>query len=452
MSELYIKLRMSKPGLSMFTSMEAHQSIDDMKKKPTKNSKNSATDENDDEQKSPDKKSEYEIIFEELENSVLEFHSAAPQVLMFLRFSSDLQLHTELRRKLREEAKIIKERPRYEIYDISDDAQLFIRFINKKHIAFRQYVNKMPGYLITSLVSQYEVFLGQIIRSIIINKPHIIDESDKPIKFSDVSGYESIEELRCNIIDKTVDSVLRESHTQQIQWIEKSLNIKLTNDLEIWSEFVEICQRRNLLVHTGGIVSKQYISECTKFGIETDLEVGERLNTSRKYVIRATEVFYEFSYKMLQVLWRKLHAADSNAADNNLIDVTFDLIHNEEYELASSILQFSNKYIKNWNNERNKLICYINWANAIKLGGDPKRAKSIIKSKDWTSSSLEFQACAHAVCDEFNDLYKIMISLGSNGAIKKTDYLSWPVFIHAREVDEFHSTLEEIFGDVSELE
>jgi hypothetical protein len=72
----------------------------------------------------------------------------------------------------------------------------------------------------------------------------------------------SIEEAKLQLVDKEVEVVLRASHTEQFEWFEKNLSVKLRSGLEIWPTFIELTERRNLFAHGDGVVTQQYLSVC----------------------------------------------------------------------------------------------------------------------------------------------------------------------------------------------
>jgi hypothetical protein len=113
--------------------------------------------------------------------------------------------------------------------------------------------------MIIGLVSAYDAFLANLLRAIITRHSDIVLTSDKTIRFSELASYSSIDDARTALIDREIESVLRLSHHEQFDWMEKIFHIKLRVKLPVWPRFVELCERRNLLTHTAGVVSKQNI-------------------------------------------------------------------------------------------------------------------------------------------------------------------------------------------------
>ncbi|HNE41567.1 MAG TPA: hypothetical protein PLJ80_16780, partial [Accumulibacter sp.] len=100
--------------------------------------------------------------------------------------------------------------------------------------------------------------------------------------------------------------MLRESHHEHFKWMEGRFGIPLKTDLPIFPKFIELCERRNLLTHTGGIVSGQYRANCKSHGVDVkDAPLGTKLGVSSDYYASAVDIVCEIGIKLCWVLWRK---------------------------------------------------------------------------------------------------------------------------------------------------
>jgi hypothetical protein len=117
----------------------------------------------------------------------------------------------------------------------------------------------VPRSLFVSLVSQFDAYLGRLIRQLFKIKPEILTTSANTLTFAQLTEFGSIENAREYIIDKEIESVLRKSHSEQFDWLENKFGLPLRSNLPAWTLFIEITERRNLFVHTNGLVSHQYL-------------------------------------------------------------------------------------------------------------------------------------------------------------------------------------------------
>jgi hypothetical protein len=107
------------------------------------------------------------------------------------------------------------------------------------------------------LISKWDAFFGSLLRWIYKERPEIIDNSSRTISFTELQQINSIELARSKIVEDEISVVLRDSHGEQFDYLEKKLSLTLKK-IEIWPKFIELTQRRNLIAHADGIVSAQY--------------------------------------------------------------------------------------------------------------------------------------------------------------------------------------------------
>lgn len=208
--------------------------------------------------------------------------------------------------------------------------------------------NLLPINFVVSFVSQYDAYLGGLIRTMFISKPEFLNSSEKNILFSELIKFESIEEAREFIIEKEVESVLRESHLKQFKWLENKLGITLRKDLPSFSEFIEITERRNLFVHCNGIISRQYLEVCKENDVKNidKAKLGQKLNANPGYFNKCYMVLFEIGVKLGQVIWRKLQPDDIESADAHLNNVCYQLLIKGHNRLALKLLTFATDTLK----------------------------------------------------------------------------------------------------------
>jgi hypothetical protein len=307
----------------------------------------------------------------------------------------------------------------------------------------------MPRSLLVSLVSQYDAYLGRLLRLVFLQKPEILNGSDRKLSFESLSSFTSIDEAREYILEKEVEGLLRSSHSDQFKWMERTFDLPLTKGLHSWPLFMEITERRNLFVHTDGVVSSQYIAVCRqhKCTLEADVVEGKVLNVPQKYFEDAHATIYEIGVKLGHVLWRKLFPEDRETADSHLTNLCFDLIDQGKYALAIRILDFACEELKKFSSEVHQLTFVVNRAQAHKWSGDPDRCRRIMKSVDWSAKGDQFRLADAVLAENWDAAAKAMRRIGKSGSVDQTDYRDWPLFRDWRKQDAFLKAYAEIFGE-----
>ena len=308
----------------------------------------------------------------------------------------------------------------------------------------------VPGMVLLVLVSQYDAYIGNLLKTLFLMRPELIFTSEKQVTFSEISEFNSIEDVKNSIIEKEVEGILRQSHSKQFDIMEKIFDVKLRSGLDIWPEFIEITERRNLLAHTNGTVSRQYVSVCKKHGVAAEKipNVGEKLPITPQYFNNTYNVLYEISIKLGHVLWRKILPKDTCLSDSHYNDKCFDLIKAGNYETAVKMLDFICDVITKHSNESLRLFMEINRCNAHRLAGRPERCVELLDAIDTTALGIEFKLAEAILRNEFDVAGDLMRQIGvSNESVNQFSYSDWPIFEGFRDSKQFLKAYKDIFKE-----
>ncbi len=311
------------------------------------------------------------------------------------------------------------------------------------------FTDLLPKMTLVSLVSVFDAYLSRLLRALFAVKPEILNGSDKQLTFSQLSEFEELKDARDYMVDCEIESLLRDSHSKQFDWLEKKLGVKLRKDLPSWGNFIEITERRNLLVHADGVVSRQYISTCRNndFHLDENVSIGDRLSVDPDYYEKACDCIAEIGIKLNQVMWRKLLPSDTEAADSSIISVSYDLLVREHYRLAEVILKFAAKPPFKCSSSENTLYLKVNLAITLKAQNKIIECKELVDSVDWSALSDMFKLASYVLTDKNDEASEAMKRIGKSSRPTKSEYTHWPLFKWFRKTDQFKSTYENVFGE-----
>lgn len=311
---------------------------------------------------------------------------------------------------------------------------------------------QLPGFHFMALVSLYDAMISELVHAIGRHRPQAIIGSERELKYKDIVRFDSIEDLNKYYIEQTVEKVLFELRFDQIEWMFEKVGIHenwfQTQDIALLRSIVEIGERRNLYTHTGGRVSKKYLSILEKHGVKTDLEIGAIAKINPSYYQKSSEQLLEFGIKMINLVWRYA-APNTSDADGAIVQVCYKFLIQSRYELAEKIALFAlsikGKKRVHSDGDRKKII--INLANSYALRGNKEACVATLKKEDWSSASDYYLICLEAVKGNCKEVCRLMRRLGAEGPIEKRDYVEWPVFVQVRDTDLFRETFLQIFHE-----
>lgn len=309
-----------------------------------------------------------------------------------------------------------------------------------------------PSYIVT-LVSLYDTFLAGFVRCIYSLRESLILESNISFSFRDIAEYGSIKEVKKNVIDNTIDKLFRDSHTEQIDWIEKAMDVKTLKQFSGWASFVELTERRNLFVHSDGMVSAQYLKECKKCNYNTDgIEIGSKLFADDSYFEDSYKLLYEMSVMMTQILLNKLYigtyTSDTGVRDKILIGNIYELISEKLYDVAINVSMFARDGKSFKRNNKDRTYIELNLAQAYKWSGQNDKCLAVLRDLDTSAMNYDLQIPKKVLEGNYDEVYMMMKSLGSGSDIlTKEAYREWPIFKEIRKQENFKIVFEKIFAE-----
>ena len=310
--------------------------------------------------------------------------------------------------------------------------------------------NLIQRNFIVALISQFDAFIGSLIRKMFLIKPEMISSSEKSLTFSRLSEFDSIENAKEYIIEKEIETVLRDSHSNQFKWLENKLGVPLTKDLKCWQQFIEVTERRNLFVHSDGIVSNQYITVCNKANIilNDDIIVGKKLEVDSDYLKITYRVLYELGVKLSQVMWRKLLPQSLIEADSDLSGIIYRLLRRKKHHIAIQLSDFATDTLKKHGSHESKLIFLVNKAQAYKWNGQVDISQRIMKNLDWSAMSDKFKLSQAVILDDYTSAYKFMNKIGKHDEdVSAESYKEWPLFQKIRKENRFLEIYKSLFDE-----
>ena len=301
------------------------------------------------------------------------------------------------------------------------------------------------GNNVVSLVSRFDQFFVAIIRLLLRIRPERLEKLS--ISYADVSQALSIEELRSRIIRNEVEDLLRKSHEDQFKYLESFIGP--IDEKELWSAFVEITERRNLHVHTGGRASRQYLDACKRVGIQRPewLKEGSYLPVDLRYFNKACLIFSEMAFKITQTVMRKFFPKSLDLADKSLLGLGLDFLQRGQYQLADIIFNYGVNLDRKWTtNDGLRKTFLINKALACKLLGKSNECSSALDAVDWTSAHPRYLIALYILRDDVKQASATLKTLLLSNELTERQIFEWPIFTGYRESEACRAAFKDVLG------
>lgn len=336
-------------------------------------------------------------------------------------------------------------------FDLDGHAVKYVDFIyNIQQLHPRLKTDDLLGKsLVLIMISQFDIFEANIIKAIYNAFPKKIDNSKHTITFSELTKFDSIDEARNHVIDSEIDSILRGSHTKHINAITEIGDFKIDRTTDVWKNFIEVTERRNLFAHTDGVVTKQYINVLKEndVNIPSDIKIGSSLLAHQSYVEHCYECLIEMAICTTHVAWRKIYGNENKYADLHIFNFLEALIKQRRFLLASRILDaFLNKMNVKWHDDVYLKQLIIDLAYCYKAIGMNDKSKTTLLKTNWSSSDPKFRMQKAVIEENHSEAEKFMRKVGNDEEFPASRYIHSPIFENFVSTNEFQSAFHDIFG------
>ncbi|MBK1829793.1 hypothetical protein JIN77_03590 [Verrucomicrobiaceae bacterium R5-34] len=308
----------------------------------------------------------------------------------------------------------------------------------------------LPDTLLTSLFlglfSAFDAFTGNLLVAIYKKKPELLEALNVEIPLTELLQHESFDELKDAVLLDEIEKFRRKSYIEQFDQLERRFGLKLKK-FDHWSQFVELGQRRNLITHCEGIVSKQYLKVCRENGvvIKDNIEEGHRLEVHPRYLFAACSIVYEVSLKLGQTLWRKIFPEEHDAANEHLTEPIYEALRIERWDRAILLSEFAAS-VQSEIRDLDRRIRVINLCIALRFSEQEQKCKDMLASEDWSAAALDFRLAVEVLHERFEEASNLMRQIGKNGElINQKAYHVWPLFRDFRRSEHFTAAYEEVF-------
>lgn len=300
-----------------------------------------------------------------------------------------------------------------------------------------------------SLISRFDEFLGHLLKIVLRIHPEWLSSSEKTITYRELVGLESIESAIIGLIHKEVETLLRGSHEEQIKFIDEKLKLGTRENFSRLPDFLEVAERRNLCVHTGGKVSQQYIDRCEIFGYknEESINVGSSLNIDANYFNNAFSLCFELGLRISQAAYRRLFQDKLEAVDKSINNLAIKFLNSGDYNLAEIVCEFDLGIPEKFRSSDNECIYFarINRAIAQKFAG--KDFQAGLNGVHWQAFHPKYSLALDVLHEKYDSAAEAMKSSAIQDSVGKIGFRSWPLFKEFRNTDIFKQTYQEIYEE-----
>ena len=293
---------------------------------------------------------------------------------------------------------------------------------------------------------QFEVLIADIAHQFFKCAPQALDAEEKVLSLSDLQEFGSVEAALDYLVEREIDRLLAKPVQGWAQFFEGRMNIQFQSMAWDWEMFKEIIQRRHIIVHTDGRISRRYLQYVSPELVEeyfgADTKIGQTTRLDRDYVERALDHLEILGTLLCCTAWVKLDKQSLPQFEVTLSAWVYDRLLEGRWAMALTMAREGENSKKLSHSTR--LICRVNTWLCLKRIGRFDEVKEEVEAFDDSALELRFRCVRLAILDREAELFDLL-EASEGGSLDHKAWHEWPVFSEIREKSRF-TELGERFG------
>jgi hypothetical protein len=287
----------------------------------------------------------------------------------------------------------------------------------------------LHGALLTMAIGTLETAIAGVATQHFTVHPEALPGAEKEFSLADLADFENLADARALAISRRVEDLMRSGFKSWDSWFSKLLGAdfqELAADRDVLAEAI---QRRHLVVHNGGRVSRQYKAKVPT----SEAEVGEELPIDRAYLETAIDAVTIFGVRLILIAWSKWRPGDPGAG-NIATDLVYEQLEHGRLEVARCVAKSAGSFVTK---EHQRLSLQVNGWQASKRLKGLDAIKDEVEAWDTTALKGPYMAAKAALLENYDELFALLPMTIERKELEPVALREWPLFKEARERDEW---------------
>lgn len=316
-----------------------------------------------------------------------------------------------------------------EIFAEHDEARLeFSVRLNRTLIAPLR-SDLLRNSLLTMAVAAFEVLIGRIVGAKFATHPDSLG-TEPEFSLAQLERFADISEARDLLIENRVDSFVRRDFDYWADWFKKDSSLRLNFDSLCIDRAAlsEVFQRRHIIVHNGGQVSRRYLQNTS---LTDPPPLNQFLAVPPEYLDGAIDQLDALGTLLVVGAWAKLYPDEAEVAYAFMSERSQQLMYIGRWSPVRCICAIGKKLEGKTTKQRCEVFKVNHWLAVKRLDGLDQIRSEI---DAWDTSALDpvFPFVRAALLDDLNEVFAQLPGLLKSGSLNRASLEQWPILEELR--------------------
>ena len=289
--------------------------------------------------------------------------------------------------------------------------------------------------VIIGLVGQFEILIADIAHQYFRRAPGALNAEEKILSLSDLQQFGSMDVALDYLVDREIDKLLARSAEDWARFFEKRMKMQLRAMAWDWETFKEVIQRRHIIVHADGRISRRYLENVARALVKKyfgEGKVGQATMLDREYVEEALDHFEILGTLLCCTAWLKLDKAKESLHhfEETLLEWVYDRLCKGRWKMALAMAR------EGENNDElslaTQVVCRLNVWLCLKRMDRFDEIGKCVGEFDDSAYEPRFRLVRLAILDRQDEFLNLLEACEGAG-LDRQAWQEWPVFSEMRE-------------------
>ncbi|WP_228238081.1 hypothetical protein [Allomuricauda sp. M10] len=301
-----------------------------------------------------------------------------------------------------------------------------------------------------SLLSTVEWFFSQVLHFYYDKYPDSAGIKKKTLSLENLKTFGDIKDAEKFLIDQKIEEIFRGGFESWLSILKDEIKIKSELAYRQKDELIEIYQRRNLLVHNGGVVNSIYLTKVPE-SLRENVKIGDELEVTKEYLENSICKIHLVFTLIASEIWKKIEKK-SETREEILNDIVYSNLLENRWDIAGGI---SEAIFKDRDNaSAHRTVAQLNSWLCIKREGKYDSISKEINEVDYSDKALKFQMGLWGLKEDKKKFFSNLESSIKTDELTVENVLEFPIFEEMRKTEEFEKFRKEsdVFKEMINIE
>jgi hypothetical protein len=302
-------------------------------------------------------------------------------------------------------------------------------------------VTILHNSLLAMAIGAFEVLVSGIATRFYVNHPKALDSDEKTFSFAELREFGDVDDAADEMISRRITAVMYGGLESWSDWFASNGKADLP-DLAMHFDLVqEAFQRRHVVLHNGGIASRQYVRNVA----DPQVSVGERLPVEPDYLDQVFDELDVLGTRLGVLAQGTWEPERRDAAAANLLRRCYELMVEGRWEAAEA-LAATGKALKCEAAIKTSLQCN-EWLCRAERHGYESIRDEVEREFDASTMSTRFKLVRHILVGNTDAAMTLVPEALETKEITLGELRGWPILRMIREHPGFADLLAKLEPD-----